>query len=384
MKRIYVLFVLLFCFGISVSAQNTLESLKQETVATYADIVYASYADAYQLAVELNNTLIALVETPSEENLEAARSAWLAAREVYGQTEAYRFYGGPIDGEDGPEGLLNAWPLDEAYIDYVDGDESAGIINNLEEYSSIDRELLVSLNEAGGEASISVGFHAIEFLLWGQDLSEDGSGQRAYTDYTTAPNAERRGQYLLTVGELLVEDLDTLVQAWSPEVEANYRAEFLALPTAEALQHILTGIGVLSKSELAGERIFTAYDNQDQEDEHSCFSDNTHRDIVTNFMGIQNVYTGTYVRPDGTEITGTALADVIAEANPELNERILGLLADAGTATNAIPAPFDQAIILPESREQVFETVSSLLDLGDSFVEVADSLDIVIDTALPE
>jgi putative iron-regulated protein len=384
MKQISLLLALLLCLGIGVNAQEDIESLKLEAINHYADLVYASYEDTYQLAVSLNDALVAFVETPSDENLEAAKTAWLAVREVYGQTEAYRFYGGAIDDETGPEGKLNAWPLDEAYIDYVEGDENAGIINNLEDYPIIDRELLVSLNEAGGEENISLGFHAIEFLLWGQDLSEDGAGQRPFTDYTTAPNAERRGQYLLAVADLLLEDLDYLVQAWSPEVEANYRAEFLALPVDEALRKLLTGIGVLSKSELAGERIFTAYDNQDQEDEHSCFSDNTHRDIVTNFMGIQNVYTGHYLRADGTELTGTALADILALVNPELNETVLALLAEAEAATNAIYVPFDQAIMLPESREQVFETVTILLDLGDSFVEVADSLGIVIDTALPE
>jgi putative iron-regulated protein len=386
MKKIQILVALflLMALGISASAQDDAESLKAEAVAHYADIVYSSYQDSYDLTVILNDALIAFVENPSEESLLAAREAWLAVREVYGQTEAYRFYGGPIDGEDGPEGLINAWPLDEAYVDYVEGDENAGIINNVEEYPEINIELLSSLNEAGGESNISVGFHAIEFLLWGQDLSDDGAGQRAYTDYTDAPNAERRGQYLLAVGELLLENLDSLVQAWTPEVEGNYRDEFLALPVDEALRNILTGIGVLSKSELAGERIFTAYDNQDQEDEHSCFSDNTHRDIVTNFMGIQNVYTGSYTRPDGTELAGTSLADVIAALNPELNDRVLELLATADAATAAIPAPFDQAIIEAESRELVFAAVSSLLDLGDSFVEVADTMGIVIDTALPE
>ena len=77
---------------------------------------------------------------------------------------------------DGPEGLINAWPLDEAYIDYVEGDPAAGVVNDPDTYPTIDAELLTSLNEQGGEANISTGWHAIEFLLWGQDLSTDGPG----------------------------------------------------------------------------------------------------------------------------------------------------------------------------------------------------------------
>lgn len=364
-----------------------LAALKTDAMHTYADIVYASYADAYNLTVALQAALEAFVAEPSEETLQAAKDAWLAAREPYGQTEAYRFYGGPIDDADGPEGLINAWPLDEAYIDYVEGDESAGIINDPETYPTIDTELLASLNEMGAEENISTGFHAIEFLLWGQDLSAESAGQRPYTDYVadgTAPNPERRGQYLLAAADLLLANLDEMVTAWEPDVADNYRAEFLALNPDRALENILTGIGVLSKSELAGERIFTAYDNQDQEDEHSCFSDNTHRDIITNAQGIQNVYLGEYTRVDGTEISGTGLTDVVAAVDPELNEQILALLDTSMEQVNAMHVPFDQAIVLADHRPQVLETVYALQDQGDLFAQAAGELGLTIDTALPE
>lgn len=362
-------------------------ALKAEAVSTYADLVYASYADSYDLAVELQAALEAFVAEPSEETLQAAKDAWLAAREPYGQTEAYRFYGGPIDDADGPEGLINAWPLDEAYVDYVEGDETAGIINDPETYPTIDTELLASLNEVGAEENISTGFHAIEFLLWGQDLSSDGSGQRPHTDYVadgTAPNPERRGAYLLAAAELLVSNLEELVTAWAPDTDDNYRAEFLAQEPDAALQQILTGIGVLSKSELAGERIFTAYDNQDQEDEHSCFSDNTHRDIITNAQGIQNVYLGQYTQVDGSEVSGTGLADVVAATAPELNEQILALLDNSMEQVNAIFVPFDQAIVQPDTRPQVLDAVYALQDQGDLFAQAASELGLTIDTALPE
>ena len=151
----------------------------------------------------------AFVADPTDETLEAAKQAWLAARDDYGLTEAFRFYGGPIDDEEtGPEGLINAWPLDEAYVDYVEGDEAAGIVNDPDAYPTIDAELITSLNEEGGEANISTGWHAIEFLLWGQDLSADGAGARPVTDYTEAANADRRLTYLTVTSDLLLEHLD--------------------------------------------------------------------------------------------------------------------------------------------------------------------------------
>lgn len=361
-----------------------LDALKKEALQTYADIVFASYEDALSLAVALQEKITAFVDNPTEETHQAAKEAWLAAQEPYGQTEAYRFYGGPIDDEDGPEGLLNAWPLDESYVDYVAGNEESGIINNVAEYPEISKDLLVSLNEVGAEENISSGYHAIEFLLWGQDLAEDKAGQRPYTDYSDAPHAERRGQYLQAAADLLVEHLTALKAAWDPAGADNYRAEFLAINPNEALQNVLTGLGVLSKSELAGERMFTAYDNQDQEDEHSCFSDNTHRDIITNNQGVVNVYKGSYTRLDGTVVSGTALAAVVEAINPELNQQMLALLEQGVVQVNEIYVPFDQAIILAEERPKILEAVMTLQDQGDKLAEVASTLGLTINTALPE
>lgn len=366
---------------------EALAALKTEAVATYADIVFASYEDSYNTALELQTAVNDFVANPTEETHQAAKDAWLAAREPYGQTEAYRFYGGPIDDEDGPEGLLNAWPLDEAYIDYVEGDETAGIINNVEAYPEINAELLESLNEEGAEENISVGYHAIEFLLWGQDLSADGNGDRPYTDYVvdgTAANQERRGQYLTLVTELLIQHLGEMKDAWDPAVADNYRAEFVAQNADDALQAMLTGIGVLSKSELAGERMFTAYDNQDQEDEHSCFSDNTHRDIITNAQGITNVIQGEYVRTDGSVVSGTSLIDVVTAVDAELAAQLTELSEGSMSGVEAIPVPFDQAIVQADDRPLVLEAVYSLQDQGDKLAEVASVLGIVINTGLPE
>ncbi|MCA9982052.1 MAG: hypothetical protein KDD89_14510 [Anaerolineales bacterium] len=366
------------------TAVSVSEAQKREVIETYADIVYANYQDSHTTAVALQTALQTFVANPSEETHQAAKEAWLAAREPYGQTEVYRFYGGPIDDEDGPEGLLNAWPLDEAYVDYVAGAPEAGIINNPADYPEITPDLLASLNEAGAEENISAGYHAIEFLLWGQDQSATGAGDRPYTDYTTAVNAERRGQYLLAAAEQLVGHLDMLVQAWNPAVADNYRAEFLALPPDEALQKMLTGMGVLSKSELAGERMFVAYDNQDQEDEHSCFSDNTHRDIIANAQGIYNVYHGTYTRVDGSTVSGASLAGLMTVLDGDLAANLATQTAAALASTQSIHVPFDQAIVLAEHRPAVLEAVYALQDQGDLFTAVAQTLGLRINTALPE
>jgi putative iron-regulated protein len=220
--------------------------LAVDVVAHYADGVHAAYAASLESATVLDGAIDAFLDDPTGETLAAARDAWLLARDDYGVTEAFRFYGGPIDDEDGPEGLLNAWPMDEAYVDYVEGDPQAGIVNDPETYPTIDADLLVSLNEEGGEANISTGWHAIEFLLWGQDLSVDGPGARPASDYTDAPNADRRSTYLAAVSDLLLEHLGDLVAEWDPDAGANFYEDFVEDPPEESLSEMFVGIGFLS------------------------------------------------------------------------------------------------------------------------------------------
>ena len=382
------LFVLLACLAFLMAACSSgpSDELKQDATETYARIVYASYQDALQKAEALDAALEAFVADPSAERFEAAKEAWLAAREPYGQTEVYRFYAGPIDDADGPEALMNAWPMDEAYIDYVRGRPDAGIINSPEEYPEITPELLVELNEDESEESISTGFHAIEFLLWGQDFYEDSPGQRAYTDYVpnngdAVDHAERRGEYLLVVGDLLVQHLREVTQAWAPDEPSNYRASFLAANPDEALRRILVGMGSLSGAEMAGERLEVPYQTRNQEDEHSCFSDNTHRDMVTNAIGLQNVYLGRYEGPDGEIVEGTGVYDVVRAQNSELADQLQAQLDSVVAATRDLEAPFDQEIQGGDDdpgRERVLHTIESLQTATRSIAQAADALGIRI------
>lgn len=349
-------------------------------VTTYADGVHASYAASLASATTMDAAVDAFIADPTDATLEAAKNAWLTARDDYGPTEAFRFYNGPIDDEDdGPEGLINAWPMDEAYVDYVEGDAEAGIINNPTDYPTIDAALLTEANEAGGETNISTGWHAIEFLLWGQDLSADGPGERPASDYVDAPNADRRATYLAEVSDLLLVHLGGLVDAWDPAADGNFYDEFTSADPEESLTDIITGIGELSRGELAGERMNVAYSARSQEDEHSCFSDNTTNDIIANAVGVQRVLTADY--PGGVE--GTSILDVIREADSDLAEQLEAEVAASVAAVEAIPAPFDQHLSdgVPDTdpgRASVLTGITALEDQTPTIVAAAEALGLTI------
>ncbi|MCB5195176.1 imelysin family protein [Deefgea salmonis] len=351
------------------------ELTQEEVVKHYAVIVSVSYQDSLASAKNLQSTVDVFLAQPSAESLKAAQVAWLEAREWYGQTEAFRFYAGPIDDEAGLEGFINAWPLDEVYIDYVKGKAKGGMINNPK--IAITEQKLRSLNERGGEQNIATGWHAIEFLLWGQDFNKDGPGQRAYTDFTTAPNAARRAQYLKLVTKMVVDDLQKVAQQWQPDAK-NYRAKFV-LGEKDSIKKIFTGMGTLSRGELAGQRMEVALDTQNQEDEHSCFSDNTHRDIVADAKGIQNAWEGRYVRRSGEVIEGASLKALVAQKNSEVAEATSKQIASSVKLAEAIHAPFDQEIIGKKDapgRQRVQATVESLKTQSKYLVDAAKELGI--------
>lgn len=358
------------------TATNANSSATADTVARhYAALVYANYSDMLAAATDMQTAITAFVKAPTAEGLDKARQAWRDAREFYGQTEAFRFYGGPIDDENGPEGQINAWPLDEAYVDYVEGKPKAGLVNNTK--VKITKAALIKANERGGEENISAGWHAIEFLLWGQDMSETGPGNRSFEDYVVGKNAQavRRAQYITVATSLLIDDLTGVTKAWAPNAK-NYRAKF-EKGGKESVRKMIVGLGSLSRGELSGERMEVALNSQDQEDEHSCFSDNTHRDVVTNAKGIQNVWLGQYLQRDGKTLAGPGLHALVAVNNAALADKVSGQVAQSVSGAESIPAPFDRAIVKGSAGRPAIEgTVASLVAQSKLLVEAASAVGI--------
>jgi putative iron-regulated protein len=382
------------------------EAASKAVVSHYADLALAVFSDAASTGKTLQGAIDALLANPNDDTLKAAREAWLAARVPYMQTEVFRF-GNPV--VDDWEGQLNAWPLDEGLIDYVAQDyqhalgnpgASANIIANTElqvgedkvDVSTITPELLASLNELGGsEANVATGYHAIEFLLWGQDLNgtNPGAGERPASDFVvgegaTGGNNERRRAFLKAATDLLVSDLDEMVGQWQAGVADNYRASLEGESAENGLRKMLFGMGSLSLGELAGERMKVALEANSTEDEHDCFSDNTHNSHFYNGKGIRNVYLGEYKKVDGTTLTGPSLSSLVAKvdaaadstlkADLEATEAKLQALVDS--ANNG--KHFDQLIAADnaEGQQIVRDAIAALVKQTGAIEQAAGKLGI--------
>lgn len=320
--------------ALAVTSVNAASVTPSQVVSHYADVAHAVYEDSLISAQALNRSIEAFLANPTEAAFKQVKAAWFAARVPYQQSEVFRFGNAIVDDW---EGQLNAWPLDEGLIDYVAKDyqhelgnegASANIIANTTltigsttlDAGNITPELIADLNEVGGsEANVASGYHAIEFLLWGQDLNgtNAGAGNRAYTDYVvgeqcTNGNCDRRGQYLQATAQLLVQDLEWMEKQWSAEQSDNYRQVLLSESAENGLRKMLFGMGSLSLGELAGERMKVALEANSTEDEHDCFSDNTHNSHFYNAQGVYNVFTGTYARINGEVVKGASIKDLVA------------------------------------------------------------------------
>ncbi len=321
-------------------------------VVSYNNMAHAGYKDSLDTAKALQMAVNNLVDTPTEANLEAAKAAYKAARQPYSQTEVFRFDEGFVSADnerkigsvDSWEGQVNAWPLDEALIDYVSDDYQGeydsqdNIINSdsisvgsiEQDTSTITPELLAEMNEIGGsEANVTTGYHAIEFLLWGQDTNgvNAGAGMRPVSDYMTEEGqcssgdqinedvniCKRRGEYLKAVTQLLVDDLSAMEAEWQPNTEHTLRSNMLARKNDNALRQILYQMGSLALGELASERMQVAFVTGSTEDEHECFSDLTHLSYANNARGIQNVFEGSYKTVDGKSVGGYGVKNYLVD-----------------------------------------------------------------------
>lgn len=341
-------------------------------IDAYAQLVFRSYRKAADDAASMQSTITSLLGEPTERTLAAARHAWLNARVAYLQTEAFRFYDGPVEAI---EGRINAWPLNEGFIDYVRGAPESGVVNNAA--LTVSLGTVLRHDQVTDESDVTTGWHAIEFLLWGQDFSLSGPGDRPVADYRPGVgNNDRRRDYLRVVTQLLVDDLNELAGQWAPGNTDNFAARLRGMDQYEALGRILNGVAILAGFEMMGERLGVALDSGDQEDEHSCFSDNTRNDFIYDLRGIRNVYFG-----DVGGTIGAGLNELVRSIDPALDDRITALLRVAEAAFADLDQPFDAVLATPEgspARAEAEAAVDALSDLSQGFVDVGVRLGVLV------
>ncbi len=341
-------------------------------VSGYGDMAEAAYTLSAGSASVLRDQIVAFVEQPTQAALDAVRTQWVNARNDYTVSEAFRFGGGPVDSQpENFEARISTWPIDEALIDYTADEPTAGVINDPEGFPVLDVEAIKSAAADGGV--VPTGWHAIEFLLWGSDVDPAGPGVRPVDDFLTTSNADRRGTYLRSLADLLVEDLTAVAGGWKPG--APSRVAFEA-DTGVALRNIVQGLSTMSGNEMANERLGVAYETKSEEDERSKFSDNTNADLRNTLLGIRGIYLG--------ELAGkkvASLASLVAAIDIDLDQRVQAELGVSVENASMMPNVFDQAVLGDDSgpgRSAIVALIGAVETQAKTLVEVGGALGVSV------
>ena len=235
------------------------ESYRDHLLAL-ASVRYDITLDAVQ---KMNADLSALAETPNDRTLEQARTSWRNAYTAYLQSLPSTSI--PVDEPSDwkSAGLtrsaltetINPWPLEPGYIDYVDGYPYTGIVNdttlNLSEGSLQEQHRFADVSY------VSLGFHVIEFLLWGENGQRPASdfnpatAKSATPDRPVVKNQQRRAEYLRTAGQMLQKNLQRLQLRWQLD-NGFYSITTAVRSGASVLNGSLISLRQMLSKDLAG------------------------------------------------------------------------------------------------------------------------------------
>jgi putative iron-regulated protein len=370
------------------------DDLKMAFRDNYAEIAFAVYDDAYRAALDLQTLVDAFVAIPTLPGLAACKDQWVLAHIPYSQSEIFTGAMGPIDGDSiHYASRINGWEMEPAYLDYLSDSTNAGIVSDTNNHPMIDRAVLRALHQKGDAQRIMLGYHVIEFMLWGEDdrvIIDQQAGDRPVADYSAGDSSAvipfRRRALLKAATDQLVEDLGVMANQWNSTVANNYRREYISsYSPGKSTRLAMTGVVSFMQFELGRNRILSTLESFDPNREESAFSDNTHRDIYYNALGMRNILRGRYGRIDSTYVEGTSLLEIFEEFDEEEAEQITNLMQEIITLASEIEAPYDYAVSLEQETQEgpISDLQFKLERLGIRITELSAEMGMGIRADLP-
>lgn len=286
---------------------------------------YTEMSQAGEKAQQLDAKISAFLFEPSKAHLIEAQEAWRSAYSAFLFSRIYAFLplSDPSDwskkGQNNQQTLyqLDAWPIEGGYIDYLAGYPFSGIVNDLA--LELNEKNLLEQHGFADKSYASIGFHPIEFMLWGED------GKRSWRDFVAQENTSslpaddtqeieagdserpkvqnnnRRRQYLQLTSELLQKHLLRLQERWEPS-KGYYPAMLTRAKSSQVLLASFTATQKLIAQELLAKRL-----NQDG----SEFSQSSWQDIAALITGVRHLFL-----PDNGKQAG--LNSIFTEEQPIL------------------------------------------------------------------
>ena len=208
--------------------------LSEFTKEISLDYVRQIGIDFKKVAIEIDKlqlSIITLINQTNSKNLSLSRQAWQDAHSAYELTTLHRYFATQLLDEHNNLALVqlqyqvNHWPIVPGYIDYVDGYPDSGIIFDIN--VNLENGSLRDQHGSFDESEVTLGFHVIEFLLWGDSTHlntrpandyrgiKELSAEEIEQGYTLKQlSHNRRRLFLTVVTDILVEDFRALQTLW--------------------------------------------------------------------------------------------------------------------------------------------------------------------------
>jgi len=186
------------------------------------------------------------LEFPSQSLLLQLQGTWNSAHQLF---SACLIYQQPIPFSFETTFLttlnqIESWPIQGGYIDYLQGYEHTGLINDLT--VDINLPVLKEQHKLTDSFDVSLGFHALEFILWGDTLERSSDDFEAsepdFSNIGYETNAKnRRRAYLLAVVSQIDDQVAQLQSRWD-SADNSFSSTLSTMTDQQQNAYILSSI----------------------------------------------------------------------------------------------------------------------------------------------
>ena len=308
-----------------------LSTAAKQITLDYAEQIRVDFS---QVSIEIEKLQSAIGEFLAQtniENLERARQSWMLAHTAYELTTLHRYFAASILDEQNSIALLqlqyqiNHWPIVPGYLDYVDGYPDSGIVHDIN--VSLDSIGLRDQHGAFDISEVTLGFHVLEFLLWGSrdtqselrsvdDFIEidalDGSQIESGYSLEQLSNNRRR-QLLAIIADILLGDFRELGSLWSDQLE---RAEQSIDRTSqtELITTLADSMSAMLTEELLLRSLYPMLNGDFVESIQSPYSLSTQNAVSSQLSGLESLLL------ESQSENGTTLDLVFSAISDEFSE----------------------------------------------------------------
>lgn len=305
-SRNYFIFLslALLCCQHTATANETIPSIGAEEHASakatrdFWDIGQQSLINSEQASRSLATQVEAFLSAPNDSSLAQVQQEWRNSHQQWQQHSLWPL----LASKNGKQFAelkqryfeIEARDLEPGYLDAVQDYPHSGIVNDIS--IPLNSESLRHQHGLTDNSEVSLGFHAMELLLWGDQ------GQRKFNDYQVVTSLDdeqiaagfmltdlsnnRRRQLLRLTSQLLADDIQRLRQDWQ-NPQSSVSQSYLSLAPETRLEWLQQATRQLLGTELPQQ--VSKVTSQKKHEQHNQFAGDTFHLPLATLAGLEQL-----------------------------------------------------------------------------------------------